>query len=656
MDAIYSQPIKSSQCQSRIMLQAAPDWSEKTDEEGTPVDPIDTNRSRNRVVNLFAHGAITSITLRLRYVSVFCWAIEQLSDSGEDNEERYRQMKNVEKLFCLSSRYQELQHDQPSAITGMDGNTEFNYDYEEFDEIRLDDLQLLKNDSYAYQRFYENLLQKFLLKRGEFTLTAAGEELAGLVGERLGENQERVISCAEAGHATRDDFAAFSYDFANQSVYYEAEFEPERRALQKVFLGFLEWEGDKQSGSVHLRDSIPEAIPIDVLDHLRATLETGDVEDHNASKLYQKYHRGYHHYRRAFSLFLLRARQLVMDDTANPIKLGEADAKFDQLRSLMHVYWQQVYLGYALEAQLEAATTFLNSRIPARYDYETLIASASDADRIQAEVNGILRNFEVSEGSDDASTEQLTRNLMLYGTADRTQPSVSITPARPETTLDLGTVQDAIAEWTAEGWETVPALPGVEGTNEVLLSKAIRSSLNELHSALDDEDAQFAHWSRALARSTVLVLLEVARLRRQRDERQWLYNYAYSRLDSPFASLPALDRFIADLDPETPIHEVARSVLREQVVGTHLRVFYDRLSPGNLKRMLSFDQDDRLCLETQKERGEQPFRARVSLVRFFETNTFLRDCGLLEDDPDADFAVTPFGADLLRRAHGGETR
>ena len=119
------------------MQQPAPDWSDKIDEEGTPVDPLDTNRSRNRVVNLFAHGAITSITLRFRYVSIFCWAIERLSDSEDDeDEERYRQMKNIEKLFCLSSRYQELQHDQPSAITGMDGNTEFNYDYDEFDEIR----------------------------------------------------------------------------------------------------------------------------------------------------------------------------------------------------------------------------------------------------------------------------------------------------------------------------------------------------------------------------------------------------------------------------------------------------------------------------------------------------------------------------------------
>ena len=224
------------------MQRFVPDWSEKIDEEGTPVDPLGSNRSRNRIANLFAHGAITSITLRLRYVSIFCWAIERLSESGEDDEERYRRMKNIEKLFCLSSQYQNLQHDQPSALIGMDGNTEFNYDDEEFDDIDLNDLQLLKNDSYAYQRFYENLLQKFLMKRGELTLTAAGQELATIVGDCLSENEERILSCARSGRVVRDDFEAFSYDFANQSVYYEEEFEPERRALQKVFLGFLEWK------------------------------------------------------------------------------------------------------------------------------------------------------------------------------------------------------------------------------------------------------------------------------------------------------------------------------------------------------------------------------------------------------------------------------
>jgi len=32
------------------MQQPAPDWSEKINEEGTPVDPLDANRSRNRIV------------------------------------------------------------------------------------------------------------------------------------------------------------------------------------------------------------------------------------------------------------------------------------------------------------------------------------------------------------------------------------------------------------------------------------------------------------------------------------------------------------------------------------------------------------------------------------------------------------------------------
>lgn len=131
------------------MAQIAPDWSEQIDEAGTPVDPLYTNRSRNRITNFFAHGTITSITLRLRYISIFCWAIDQLGDSNEDDEERYRQVKNIEKIFCLSSRYQELKHNQSSALIGMDGNREFKYDYEEFDEIDLNKLELLKNGSYV---------------------------------------------------------------------------------------------------------------------------------------------------------------------------------------------------------------------------------------------------------------------------------------------------------------------------------------------------------------------------------------------------------------------------------------------------------------------------------------------------------------------------
>jgi hypothetical protein len=563
-------------------------------------------------------------------------------------------MKNLEKLFCLSSQYQVLQRDHPSALIGMDGNSEFAYDDEEFDRVDLSDLALLKNDSYAYQRFYEILLQKLLLKRGEFILTEAGKKLATIVGNRLGEDQERVLDCTETGIATRDDFEAFSYDLANQSLYTEDAFQEERTALQKVFLGFFEWDGDKELGTARLRDTIPDRIEINVRDYLKETLEMGDMRDANASKLYQKYHRGYHRYRRAFSMFLLRSRQLQLETDADPITLSDPDTVFNQFRSLMHIYWQQVYLGYALEAQLEATTTFLNSRVPARYDYDELTNAASDTGIIQAEVQGILGGLDVVEGEEEASLVQLTRNLMLYGTASRTQPSVSITPTEPDSPLDLGTVEKALEEWTRNGWETIPPMANTDGGNEELLSKTIRTPLDNLRANTNDESLQFTYWSRSLARSTVLVLLELARFRYLRKNREWLYNYAYSRLNSEFASLPALEEFVSDLDPRVPIDEVAQLLLRRQVVGTHLRVFYDRLSPGNLKRMLSFDQDNRLCLETQRDRGDAPFRARISLVRFDEMNTFLRDSGLLDDDSDTGYVVSDAGANFLERTLGGE--
>ncbi len=65
-----------------------PTWSEKIDELGFPVDPLNANRSRNRVRNLFAHGTITSITLRLRYPSIFCWALDQLSEETDEKRAR----------------------------------------------------------------------------------------------------------------------------------------------------------------------------------------------------------------------------------------------------------------------------------------------------------------------------------------------------------------------------------------------------------------------------------------------------------------------------------------------------------------------------------------------------------------------------------------
>lgn len=624
-----------------------PTWSEKIDERGFPVDPLNANRSRNRVRNLFAHGTITSITLRLRYASIFCWALDQLS---EETENKYAQLKSVEKLFCLSSRYRQLQADHGGeALRGMDGNSRFSYDEAEFDEMNLEDLELLKNDGYAYSQFYENQLQNFLLKRGEFELTAAGAELAGILESQIGDEGDRVLDCARRGYAERADFEAFSQAFANQSLYLESECEKERQALQKVLLGFFNWSGDRGTGTVELADNVPAELTLDVLDHLHSTIDSGKLEEAGAGKLFQKYNRGYHNYRAAHSCFLCRSWQLQSGTTDERIELSESDKqKFKQYRDLMRLYWLQSYAGYAIEAQLEALCTFLNARIPPRYDYETLLDEAAEKIKIQNEFKSLTEGLEVSVGSEEMSPSQITRDLMLYGVAEDAEPDVSVTSTEAADEITVGEAQAVMAEAISGGWENSPAVSGGSRCNEVLLGKALRNSLDGMSDNINDQAKQFEYWAESLARSSALLLLAVTRFERVKQRHEWLYNYAYNRFDTPYASISELSRLVDRTADDTPLHEFARSLIDEKVVETHLRVFYSRLGPGNLKRAISFDQDERLCLEVDADRDSRPFVSGAPFIRFDEMNTLLRDAGLLTDAEDG-YKPTDTSLEILSR-------
>lgn len=640
-----------------------PSWNEKVDERGALTDPLSGDRSRNRLGSLFSHGLITSTTLRLRYVSVFCWAIDRMSKEEYEEGEEYRVIKNVEKLFCLSSRYQKLQQNQGGVLTGMDGNTRFNYNMEEFDEVVLDDLELLKNDGYAYSQFYEILLQSFLLKRGELELTTAGEEIAAIVREHLGSVEDEILRCAEEGKATREDFESFAYPFANQTLYLEEEFEDERNALQKVFLGFLGWEGDKGSGSVELSDSFPELISLNVLSHLKETLEEGDVEEIGASKLYQKYHRGYHRYRRAHSLFLLRSWQLrnEMDEGQSTVQLTSSDLRaFEEYREMMRVYWLQVYTTYAFEAQLEALSTFLNTHLPARYDYEDLVNKAVEPEVLSETIEG-FKDLKVERKNGEASQKNLARDLMLYGSADTHSLDVSVPHLEGESgMLTVGDVRRMIDETFPEPYDFDSSSPTASTENchpnMVLSAKAIRRNVNRISAPdnIDDETHQFESWGRSLAGCVWLVFLISHRFGAIESHRKWFYNYSYNRLNSTFASLPSIHRFAEGFDDDTPVEEVAQRLLEDRVVETHLRVFYDRLKPGNVKRILSFDQDGRICLEVSTEHGKTPYTANPRFIRFSEMNTLLRDAGLLENGDEIKYLPTESAERALSMLQGGE--
>lgn len=642
-----------------VMSRTLPDWSERADERGTPVDPVGSDRSRNRVVNLFSRGLITSITLRLRYLSIHAWALEELTSRSLEDDERYARLKRIEKLHCLTSHYQHLVEKQPrgQSIGGMDGiNQVTSYDYDDFDEIQLDDLELLKNDSFAYPTYYENLLQKFLLKRGGFDLTGAGEELATIVDTHLGDEAERILRCADRGYATREDFEALREPFSNQSLYLRDVHEDERRAFEKVLLGFLNWTGDVRTGTVELRETVPETISLKLLDDLQGTITEPD-DTPVQSKLHEKFRRNFHKYRRGYSLFLLRARQLETETDDDPLTLSEEDlAAFENFREMLRIYWLQVYAGYAIESQLEAVCSFLNSRIPARHDYDALLERATDQTLIDREVRGLFDPINVEASSDKASSAQLTRNLMLYGSTGRLQPAVSVEPRDAESPVTVGDVREHTQAIVGEGWSGTLPLLGESDCNEVLLAKTIRSSFDGIQDSLDDPNRQLELMAESLGRAIVLLFLCVERFEQVNRERNWLFDYAHNRLQSRFASLPRLYRGVRRTPPETSISEFGRTVLDDYVVGTHLEVFYNRLSPGNLKRVLSFDQDERLCLEAQVDRGNRPIRASPSFVRFDEMNVFLRDCGLLVDADDDGYLVTDRGRELLSRGDGSRQR
>ena len=624
-----------------------PNWSEKIDERGMPIDPLNSNSSRNRVTNLFAHGTITSITLRLRYLSIFCWAIDQLPDDVED---RYDRLKNIEKLFGLASRYRQLQQNQSSeALRGMDGNSRFSFSDEEFDQIGLADLELLKNDHYAYSQFYENQLQNYLLKRGEFELTDAGAELAKIVHAEIGSERDRILKCARNGHAQRTDFEAIAHSFANQSLYLEPRCAEERSALQKTLLGFVDWNGDTQTGTITLAKKLPPKISFNILDNLKSTIESGKVNEAGSSKLYQKYHRGYHRYRAAHSCFLCRCWQLQSETDDTQLSLSDSDKRqFHQYRDLMRLYWLQVYAAYAIEAQLEALCLYLNSRIPPRTEYESLLTRVTKGPAIQNEITNLIHGFEVTEGSDEVPSSNIVRNLMLYGVTDRTKPEISVTSVDAADITTVGQVTEAMNTVISDGWEGTPAVSQVSNLNEVLLVRAIRSSLNGMRENVDNETKQLQYWTESLARSIALLCLTVNRFKQIKHDREWLYNYAYNRFDSPYISISELVRFVERTDNSTLLSEFGQNLISEKVVETHLQVFYSRLSPGNLKRGLSFDQDNRLCLEVDKERGSRPYVSWISLVRFNELNTLLRDAGLLSET-DSGYEPTEASLELLSR-------
>lgn len=434
-----------------------------------------------------------------------------------------------------------------------------------------------------------------------------------------------------------------------QSIFtHPEEFESERRALQKVLCGILQWSGDETDGTVEIGEQ--GEFEFDVLETLfkvQRNYEADDEEVENPleSQLHENFSEGLHEFQNAFSLFVLRAWDLYQPENRH-ISFSDQDSDFfDEFRTLMQVYWLQVYAGYAINAQLEAIATFINKQHPPRYDLESILSEVSNSG-VAESTSSALTTIDLESTTEPAGGKQFTRNLILYGESFGTEVEASVAETSAESFTTLGESLDFLTTERLEAQE-------LGGLNEVLLSKCIRQSLDQLNSA-KPEDA-FEYWQTALGRSIALLLFVVERYRHLAETTPALHRYMRRQLWTvPGNSVPILDEYLRQFESEITLPEIGRNLVRERVVDTHTKVMYKRLTPRNLQRLISLDRDAAVCLRMDQNPGKRPFTANHRFVRFDEMNTMLRDAGFLQRIETSKYEITEEGLSFLSAAYGGE--
>jgi hypothetical protein len=637
------------------MSKLEPEWSEKIDTDGRPRDPLGSERARNRSVRLYANALLTNNTLRLRYLSLFSWFLSELNDREQqiDAEDISKDnlIRKFEKLFALSSQYHRRDKEQDwEVIRGITGVSRLgNYDsIDAFDEVSYEDIELQKNDGYGYEE-YEGVMQSFFIKRGGYELTGVGESLAEVVGKNLDEYSDELFQLVRGDVVTSADFDQYAQLLSMQSIFtHPEEFESERVALQKVLCGMLQWDGDDTEGTVKIgKQGEFEFDVLKTLFRVQRNYEADDEEVENPleSQLHENFDEGLHEFQNAFSHFVLRAWDLYQP-TDRRISFTKKDNDlFDEFQTLMRVYWLQVYAGYAIEAQLEALSTFINKQHPPRYDLETILSEISDP-VVAESASSALTTISLESTTEPIGGKQFTRNLILYGESYGTEVEASVAKTPTESIPTLREASDFLTTERVEAQE-------LEELNEVLLSKSIRESLNKLDSAKPDD--AFEYWQIALGRSIALLLFVVERYRHLAEDIPTLHRYMRRQLwTDPGNAVPILDDYLRQLESDITLSELGRKIVRDRVVDIHTEVMYERLTPGNLQRLISLDRDEAVCLRMDQDPGQQPFTANPRFVRFDEMNTMLRDAGCLQRIETSKYEITDQGLSFLSAAYGGE--
>lgn len=610
-----------------------PKWSIELSRGRRPGNPLGASGVRNGIIGQVAFGLPTTVTQqRARYFSLLCWAIDRVaSDSRTESLSLSRQravVRRLEELVALTSKKYQEETSPDHGLAGVIGSNNLgNEDTWESDPIDLDEFSLRRSDYAADQ--YNSMLQDFGLKRGELNLTQAGQTLAEAVATDVSPDDDRLFEHALSKQVPQTTLSELGDSFALQAIYTHPEkHRQERVLLRKALLGYLSW--NELDSTVSFTD-LPEHISVAIESHFDYTVAETTYDDPMRHRLASDQPV----LRRAFALFILRARQLYTD---GELSLSPDDKDtFDGLRQLFRVYWLQTYAAYALTSQLEALCTHLQQAAPAAVHRSETFNELLNDDLIASHAHAVT-NLTSVETSETLSCKAATRELLCYDTAGQSALAVTVPETGGQLTT-LGEVTEALRESINRGWS--PSISAEH--NEWLLSEPIREALTQQSNAATLAES-LNHWRTSLVRALVLLVFVVERFTTQMKSHPQLEAYISQEYGSDRGSLPKLDAFLDQFDADTPLTHVADSLLNDLVIGLHQETAYQRMGQsGKVRLVFSYDQrTDELREELGTGSASRPF------MRYDRVCCLLQDCGYLTQAGDPP-KVTQDGFELLER-------
>lgn len=623
-----------------------PDWSGRILDSGGPTQPLRAGTVRNGILGNITRAITTDVTLRGRYLSVFCWGQYLVENhpvfADATDETKTQTLYTLEKILALTTLRYQQDHNIESGTRGLVGKR--GIDMDELlatDPIDLSGFTLRDDEDDNAVELTKTNRHYLFLREGGPTLTTAGKELAKTVDKLAGESRDRLVECLQNETVREEDLEAFVSFLSLQTSYTAAETQtPEQAVLTRVFLGLLSWDGEANTARL---DPLPESLDTRVFPYLQYNTSeqasTEDLRDDIDAEFRDDVESEILRLQRAWSLFILQATQEYHSTSDDRTYQIDAVAKtiFEEFRIVARTYWLQEFAAVLLRQQLWLLCEYLERALPQPVLGERLFGALL-TDQVNHSAAAAF-DISLATGSNPASQRRVTRELALYGQTPVAVPEVIIPERTDRRLTSLGDLRSQIAIGVADEWEAT--------TPSVQLSTLVRA-LRQIVEPVDNVAPQGkirAAWQQSLGLSLTVLVSLLERYRTLVNRHPLVGTYMQSQYGDARVSLPTLEAYVSDCSDEMPLTDFARNVITDLVIDIHDYVVRDRSGNNDpIKLAFSYmaDRDAYRYESGTSQLGREYLRHGL-------VQQTLLDIGLLTETGD-DGMLTEAGHDVLLRA------